>query len=195
MDELEEYEKYKKIESNVWNKLLTQIKPIHVVLIIVIPMIAYGLYASGSINKPFLFGIIIIMGAIIFYLIARPSKEKKLIPEWVIKEMAAEALEKKRRKGNEIPFDAKVRVLLAGRSKYEWDFGNQSSGPVSWHIGFEVIHGGLKKTGIIEMHPYTGEVTGFRYPEMLGFTGNEVVDVKLIPATFIDTGRQDNTQS
>lgn len=169
---------------------IRDLKPWQLIMLIVLPMIAYGFYASGKFDYRILWATCIVELIIIIWLLANKGAGLKLLPEWKIKEIAYNTLVKKRKAGIEIPFDAKVKVNLSGRGKYESDILTGSSGIVSWHVGFQVNHWGLVKTGVIEIHPYTGAITGFRYPLPLGYTGNETRDIKIVPAHYIEENDQ-----
>ncbi|GAH03481.1 unnamed protein product, partial [marine sediment metagenome] len=109
----------------------------------------------------------------------------KLIPEHIIKQIASEALEKKRLKGEEMPFDAKIRVSLIAESIYETDIYTGTSGIIKREVGFELIRKGYKQTGVIGVHPYNGTILGIRW-EKLGYTGKETKDKIIIPVGLVE---------
>jgi len=131
-------------------------------------------------------------GVLILFLTFRGNTEPQLIPEHVIKQIAQDSLEKKRRLGIEIPFDARVRVTLVGEGIYEQDFVSRTSGMIRRDVGFEVIRKGYTKKGVIGVHPYSGVILGLRL-EKFGYTGKESKDRIIIPAGVINNNNNQNS--
>jgi len=179
MADEDDYRIWKKRKDSWWTKISKQVKPIHVIGIAFLIFLGNYWTSTGKIQPQFFFGIIIAFGVLFFFLIKRET-ELKLIPEHIIKEIAKEVLEEKRRKGDEISFDCKVKPTLVGECKYEQDLISGTSGIVSRDVGFEIIKKGYKKKGVLRIHPYNGTVMGIRWMP-LGYTGAETKDIKLVP--------------
>ena len=142
---------------------------------------------TGKIKPGFFYAAIVLAIIIIIFLSKKASSEKELIPEHIIKQICQEALENKKRRGIEIPFDAVVRVMLQGEPKYEQDLTNDTSGMVRRNVGFEVSRKGYRKKGIIGIHPYNGSIMGFEFLST-GYTGRESrIETKIVPVGTFDT--------
>jgi len=185
LDERRDYKDWERKNSSGWSKLSKQIKPIHVVLLPLLILAANFAYSSGKISKTMAIVIVIPFIVLIMFLIYRESSTPKLIPEHIIKQIAQDALERKRIRGIEIPFDSRVRVTLVGEGVYETDMYTGTSGIIRRDVGFEVIKKGLRKTGVIGVHPYNGTILGIRW-ERMGYTGKESKDRILLPVGFIE---------
>lgn len=178
-DPHDEYLNWKNKENSRWSKISKQIKPAWILIFFLVLFLGNSLSSSGRMSRGVFFGVIISFGVLVIFLAFRTSPELKLIPEQIIKQIAQEALERKRKQGIEIPFDCKVRPVLAGQPIYETDFVSGTSGIIKMEVGFEVIRKGYKKKGVIGIHPYNGTVLGFRF-ESLGYTGKETKDRVII---------------
>ena len=180
----EEYLEWEKQKNSRWARISKQIKPIHVLGILI--LIAFGNYwvSLGKIDSNLFWGILIAFGALILFLTFRGSVEPQLIPEHIIKQIAQEALDKKKRLGIEVPFDAKVRVTLVGEGIWEQDFISRTSGLIRRDVGFEMTRKGYIKKGVMGVHPYNGAILGIRW-EKFGYSGKESKDRTIIPAGII----------
>ena len=188
-DSYEEYKNWEKKQNSKWSKISKQVKPIHVIGVLLLFFLGNHWVSTGKIQGGYFWGVMIAFGFLVLFLIYRETNEKKLIPEHIIKQIAYEALKEKRAKGIEIPFDAKVRVTLIGEGIYEQDLASGNSGWIKRDVGFEVIRKGYIKTGVIGVHPYNGTILGIRW-ERLGYTGKESKDRIIIPVkSFEDTDR------
>lgn len=185
LDEKQDYINWDKHKDSRWAKVSKQIKPIHVIGFGF--LIFFGQYftSEGRIKPSFFLGIVITFVVLILFLIYREPTETKLIPEHIIKQIAYESLENKRREGREIPFDAKIRVTLVGEGIWEQDMISRTSGLIRRDVGFEMIRKGYKTKGVIGIHPYSGIILGIRW-EKLGYTGKETKDRTIIPVGVID---------
>jgi len=188
-DSYEDYLKWEKKQNSSWTKFSKQIKPIH---FIVFSLLFFGgnwAVSNGKISNSLFWSIIIGFGFLFLFLIFRETSEQKLIPEHIIKQIAYEALEKKRLRGIEIPFDSKVRITLVGEGIYETDMISKTSGVIRRDVGFEVIRKGYKKTGVIGIHPYNGGILGIRW-ERLGYTGKESKDRVIVGVNIIGSQKE-----
>ena len=110
---------------------------------------------------------------------------KKLLPRHIIIQIAQQELDLMIRVG-QFPFDSKVYVSPSCQTKYENDLITDSSGPVSYAVGFyELVHGSqFKRDFVMFLNPYDGNVTGIN--EMrLGYDGTQTRDVMKIPVGVI----------
>lgn len=130
-----------------------------------------------------LYGILITIILILYF---KPSKEKVLLPEHIVKQIAREIVKRKVMEGHEFSFDSRVEISAACHLKYENDMVTGTSGPVAWEVGFiEHVHNSnYKKEGVIRIHPYEGICTGISfYP--LGYTGRESRDRDIVPVGVV----------
>ena len=188
----DEYLEWERQKNSRWNKVSKQIKPFHVLGVLVIFAIGNSLVTSGKINNTFFWGVAVAFGILFLFLMFRETAEQKLIPEHIIKQIAQNALENKRRQGIEVPFDAKVKVNLVGESIWEQDFISRTSGVIKREVGFEVIRKGYKKKGVIGIHPYNGTILGLRW-EQFGYSGKETKDRTIIPAGVVSNPNNPQT--
>jgi len=179
-DDYGEYKKWEKKKGSLLSKLSKQINAWHVIGICILFVVGQQWTSTGRIPTNVFFGSIIAFAIVLIFLTFRETNEQKLIPEHIIKQIAWEALEKKRQKGIEIPFDAKIRVMLSGEGVYEQDMISRTSGLIKRDVGFEIIRKGYVKTGVMAIHPYNGTVLGIRW-ERLGYTGRESKDRQIVP--------------
>ena len=179
----DEFINWKKKENSGWTKVSKNIKPVHILLSVFGLSLMWYLTSTGKFPKGILIGFIIAIIVVFIFLLAKPP-EKKLLPEHIIKQIAQEALDRKRKEGIEIPFDCEVRVMLAGESIWESDFISGTSGIIRREVGFETIQKGYKKKGVISIHAFEGSIMGLRYPVSLGYTGKETKDRTIIPVNF-----------
>ncbi len=170
---LKEKEKEER-SSNFWSNFQGG----YIILIIIVIFAIISMSNTEKIDSRYYLVIIIGLGIFIAYLIFKPNKEKHLIPEPVIKDMAQAALNKKVREGKEFPFDSKVEVTAVCHLNHEIDLGDGSQGYTAWEIGWvERVHGSnYKKDGVAIFHPYEGLLTGLEY-RPLGYSGRESRDV------------------
>lgn len=183
----EEYLEWEKNKNSRWARVSKQIKASWVLGVLILIAFGNSWVSSGKIDSNLFWGIVVAFGGLIIFLTFRGSVEPQLIPEHIIKQIAQDALEKKKRLGIEIPFDAKVRVTLVGEGIWEQDFISKTSGMIRRDVGFEVIRKGYIKTGVMGVHPYNGTVLGLRL-EKFGYTGKESKDRIIIPAGIISGG-------
>ncbi len=184
-DSYEDFINWEKKKNSKWAKVSKQIKPIHVIGVILLIFLGRYWVSEGKIPGNYLLGISIAFGVLFLFLIYRESNEPKLIPEHIIKQIAYDALEKKKSRGIEIPFDAKVKVTLAGEGIYEQDMVSRTSGLIRRDVGFEIIQKGYRKKGVIGIHPYNGIILGIRW-ELLGYSGKETKDRLIIPVSVLE---------
>lgn len=184
-DEKEDYLNWEKKQNSRWTKISQQVKAVHVLLIVGLIFFAVYMYNTKKLSREAILAIVVPFGILILFLMYRETSTPKLIPEHIIKQIAQDALERKRTIGIEIPFDCKVRVTLVGEGIYETDMYTGTSGIIKRDVGFEVIKHGLRKTGVIGIHPYNGTILGLRWMR-LGYSGTESKDRQIIPVGFIE---------
>ncbi len=184
-DKEDEYLDWEKKQNSKWSKISKQVKPVHVIGGLLLFFLGNYFVSTGKIQSNFFFGTIIACGGLILFLLFRESNEPKLIPEHILKQIAQDALDKKRRQGIEIPFDARVKVILPGEGIYEQDMVSQTSGIIRRDIGFKVMKKAYAKTGVIGIHPYNGTILGIRW-ETFGYTGKESKDRMIIPVKLME---------
>jgi hypothetical protein len=179
-------EEYKKNNDNKLQNLLSNVSVVHLLMLGVVALIVYSVLKNNTDPKInyIIYGV---MGIIILVLYFRPNKEKKLLPDYIVKQIAQEALNKKVREGKEFAFNSKVFVTPYCTLKYENDMTTGTSGPTSWEIGFEELIQGsqYKKAGIIRIHPFEGFVCGIKHLPF-GYTGRETTDkVDIVPVGVV----------
>jgi len=189
-DPYEDYLQWERKQNSRWAKFSKQIKPIHFILFSLLFFGGNWLVSNGKMQNSLFWSIVIGIGVLFLFLMFRETSEQRLIPEHIIKQIAYDALEKKRLRGIEIPFDSKIRITLVGEGIYEQDMISKSSGLVKRDVGFEIIRKGYRKTGVIGVHPYNGNILGIRW-ERLGYTGKESKDRVIIPVGVIDQFKKD----
>ena len=180
----DDYLEWERKENSKWGKISKQIKSIHVIGILLIFSLGNYWVSTGKIQSNLFWGILISFGALFLFLMYREPSEPKLIPEHIIKQIAQNALEQKRRQGIEIPFDAKIRVVLPGEGIWEQDYISRTSGLIRRDVGFEMIRKGYIKKGVIGLHPYNGTILGIRW-EKFGYSGKESKDRVIIPTEIV----------
>jgi len=181
----EEYLDWEKSKNSRWSRVSKQIKPVHVIGILLIIFIGNYFVSTGKIANNLFWGIVIAFSVLFIFLMFRETNEPKLIPEHIIKQIAQEALDKKRLLGIEIPFDSRVRVTLVGEGIWEQDMISGTSGMIKRDVGFEVRRKGYIKKGVIGIHPYNGIILGIRL-EKFGYTGKESKDRIIIPVSVLE---------
>jgi hypothetical protein len=123
---------------------------------------------------------------IILVLLFKPSKEKVLLPEHIVKRIAQEALDRKVRDGKEFGFDSKVEVSPYCHLQWENDMMTGNIRPIAWDIGYieHVNNSQYKKEGVIRIHPFEGTIIGLsEYP--LGYSGRETHDKDIVPVGVV----------
>lgn len=168
--------------DNKWTNFLTRIGPGHIIVFGVIIFIIIAISKNQVTSNKYSILIYSVLVGIILVLMFKPNKEKKLLPEHVVKKIAQEALESKRREGVEIPQDSKVYVQPACHLKWNNDMQTGEYFPTAWEIGFiEKVHGSnYNRDGVISIHPFEGIVTGISW-RPLGYTGLESRDKDIVP--------------
>lgn len=184
-DPYDDYLKWEKQQNSRWARFSKQIKPIHFIAFSLLFFWGNWAVSNNKLSNSFFWSIIIAFSFLFIFLVYRETNETRLIPEHIIKQIAHDTLEKKRIRGIEIPFDSKVRITLVGEGIYETDMVTQTSGIIRRDVGFEIIKKGYKKTGVIGIHPYSGEIMGIRW-EKLGYSGKETRDRLIIPVGVVD---------
>lgn len=178
-------EEYKKNNENRMQNLLSKISIVHLLIFGVILLIAYSVTKNNTDPKInyIIYGVLFVIILVLWF---KPNKEKKLLPDHVVKEIAQEALNKKVREGKEFAFDSKVFVTPYCHLVYENDMASGTSGPIKWEVGFEELVNGsqYKKEGVISIHCYEGFVTGLKFLPF-GYTGRESHDRDIIPVGVV----------
>jgi hypothetical protein len=178
-------EEYKKNKESKIKNLLANVSVVHLLIIGVIILIIVAISKNNTDPKYnyVIYGVLI---AIILVLYFKPSKEKKLLPDYIAKQIAQEALNKKVKENKEFAFDSKVYVTPYCHLVYENDMTTGTSGPIKWEVGFEELKEGsqYKKQGVISIHPYEGFVTGIKMMPF-GFSGRESHDRDIIPVGVV----------
>jgi hypothetical protein len=177
---------YGKNKTDRFANFLSNINIAHIIIIGVIFFIIVAI-SGRAVNSKYLYVVIFILLGIIAVLYFKPSKEKKILPDYIVKKVAQEALNQKVREGEEFSYDSKVVVSPYCKLKYENDMHTGNSGPVAWDVGFiEFVQGSqYKKEGIISLHPYDGFVTGLEF-RPLGYSGRESRDRDIIPVGIVE---------
>lgn len=185
MEENQIAQEYKKNNDNKLQNLLSKISIWHLIAFGVIGLIAYSITKNNTDPKVnyIIYGVLI---AIILVLYFKPNEKKKLLPDYVVKEIAQEALNKKVREGREFAFDSKVFVTPYCHLVWENDMTTGQSGPIKWEVGFEeLVHGSqYKKSGVVSIHCYDGFITGITH-RPFGYTGMESRDRDLVPVGVV----------
>jgi hypothetical protein len=186
-DPYEDYLTWKNRQNTFWSKLSRKVNPSYILFFFLILFFANSMVSNGTLSRGQFFAVLIPCIILLVSLANREPQIDKLIPEQIIKEIAQEALERKRKEGIEIPFDAQVNVTLQGGISYETDYTQDipSSGPTRRDVGFEVVRKSYVKKGVIERHPYTGAVGGIRW-EKMGYSGKETKDKIIVPVKEIE---------
>lgn len=185
----EDYKKYLKQEkgrNSSWSKFIKNVNPIYIMLFVVALFIGHYYNSIGKLPTPVYWGVIIALVVVILLILNRPSSQPELIPEHIIKQIAYDALESKRIRGEEIDPDAKVRVLLVGEVVYKNDVLSSTGEYVKREVGFEVIKKGLKQVGVIGVHPYNGNILGIRWAKT-GYDGTQTKDRVYIPVGLVNS--------
>jgi len=184
-DSYEDYLKWEKNTNSKWAKISKQIKQVHVIGFFLLFFLGQYWVSTGKIPSNYFFGSVFAFVILGLFLIYRETNEPKLIPEHIIKQIAYDALEKKRAKGIEIPFDAKIKINLVGGCIYEQDLISKTSGFIKRDVGFEIIRKGYRKKGVMGVQPYNGTILGIRW-EQLGYSGKGGRDRLIIPVGVVD---------
>lgn len=178
-------EDYKKNNENRFKNLLSKVTVVHLLVIGVIALISYSIIKNSKDPKLnyIIYGIFIVIIIVLWF---KPNKEKKLLPEHIVKEIAQEALNKKVREGKEFPFDSKVFVKPQCHLRYSDDLAEGFSGPVAWDIEFEELVYGTQyiRNGFVSIHCYEGFVTGIFFTPF-GFSPKDSPNVKIIPVGVV----------
>ena len=180
----EEYLDWERNKNNRWSKVSKQIKPFHVIGVLLVIFIGNYFVSTGKIQNNLFWAGIVALGIFFLFLMFRETDEPRLIPEHIIKQIAQEALDKKRLLGIEIPFDSRVRVVLVGEGIWEQDMISGTSGMIRRNVGFEMRRKGNIKKGVIGVHPYNGIILGISW-ERFGYTGKETKDRVIVPVEVI----------
>lgn len=177
---------YTQKKESRWKHFLSNISTGQVIIFGVIIFLVISFSNNKTADPKYnyvLYGVLIVIILVLYF---KPSNQKILLPEHVVKRIAQEALDRKVREGKEFSFDSTVMVNSACHLKYESDMMTGTSGPVAWEIGFieRVNNSQYKKEGVIRIHPYEGIVTGISfYP--LGYTGRESRDREIVPVSVV----------
>lgn len=186
-EERKEYDKWKSDKTSWSRKLASSINAWHLIGFFLLLVGGSWAMASGKIKPSFFYISVILALIIIIFLAYKGPPGKRLIPEHIIKRICQEALDKKKREGIEIPWDAEVKVMLQGEPKWEQDLTNNTSGMTRRNVGFEVSKKGYRKKGIIGCDPFSGEIMGFEFLST-GYTGRESrVETKIVSVGMFET--------
>lgn len=191
MDKSDGYDEWKRKEDGPLKRFSKKINVGQFIAGILFICFGYYLVSTGKLpNGTFWMFAAAIVFIVIFILI-KDGKDKKLIPEQVIKEIAQRALERKRREGIEIPSDYQVKVLPQCKLIYSTNYNFDGiSKPINWDVGFQISKGGFKKIGVIRINPFDGTNLGIRF-ESLGYSGKESESFVVIEAE-VKKGNNEN---
>lgn len=190
-DSFEQYDRWKKKEDGVWSKISRNIKPFWVIGFFVLIFFGNWLVTSGQISFGFFVLLIVGVAISLLFMIFREQPMTKIIPEHILKTMAKELFEIKRREGIEVPFDSTIRINPLVNPVYENDLASGTSGIIKLEVGVEVIiKNRLKKNYLVSFHPYTGEVLGIM-PVTLGLNKNSISkDRVIIPVNVLPENKK-----
>lgn len=177
---------YTQKNENKFKQFISNISTGQVVIFGIIIFLIISFSKNKNSNPEYnyvLYGVLIVIILILYF---KPSKEKILLPEYVVKQIAQEALDRKVREGREFGFDSKVRVSSACHLQWENDMMTGGLRPIAWEIGFiESVHNSqYKKEGVIRIHPFEGVIMGLSF-RPLGYTGLETHDKDIVPVGVI----------
>lgn len=187
-NEHEEYQKWKNKENGKLGKISRKVHPIWIV---VFGLIIFGgnmLVQTKQMSSGAFFSVLIVVTILLAFLFLRESQESKLIPEHIIKQIVYEAMERKRKLGREIPYDATIRVTPLSGASYETDVITGTSGVVKREVGVEIIkRPGLVTKWIVSVHPINGTILDI-IPKPLGLNSKDSLgkDKVIIPVQFLD---------
>ncbi|CAK0756908.1 conserved hypothetical protein [Azospirillaceae bacterium] len=187
-DPHEDLKEWEKKENSWWTKFKKNVKPLWIFLFVASILLGNYLVASNSISKGLFFVVVISVGVLFLFIILKGNpKEKKLLPEHIIKQIVYEAFMRKKKEGIEIPFDAEIKVTLLSGAKYEQDFVSGTSGIVNRQVGVEVWKKSYKKSYTVSVEPYDGTILDI-IPQPLGISSKNalVKDIKIVPAQFLE---------
>jgi hypothetical protein len=131
-------EDYKKNSENRTKNLLARINIVHLLILGVIVLIIFSI-SKNTTDPKYNYVIYAVLIGIILVLYFKPSKEKRLLPDYIAKEIAQEALNKKVRDGIEFPYDSKVYVTPYCHLVWKDSVFDGNGGYVHWDIGFEEL--------------------------------------------------------
>lgn len=178
-------EEYKKNTEHRVTNLLSRVSVWHLVIFGVIGLIVYSMTKNQTDPKYnyIIYGVLIVIIAVLYF---KPTKEKKLLPDYVVKQIAQEALNRKVREGKEFAFDSKVFVKPQCHLRYSDDLAEGFSGPIAWDVEFEeLVHGTqYKRDGFVSLHPFDGVITAIFFTPF-GFNPRESQNVKIIPVGVV----------
>lgn len=187
-DSQDEYLKWKDKENSKWSKISRNVKPLWIFIFFAVLFYANYLVTSNQLSRGVFILFAVAFGVLLIFLMFRETNELKLIPEQIIKRIAYNAMEVKRKEGIEIPSDARIRVTMISGACYEQDVITGTSGIIKREVGVEVIiKNRLKKSYIVGIHPYNGSVLDL-LPQPLGIGNKDALkkDIKIIPVQFLD---------
>jgi len=166
--EYEKWQEQQKKEGKPWSKITKNLNLFHILIFIGIIILALWAVSSGKIDGTLMAGaIVFITLGVLFFLYKKPE-DRKEIPEEIIKGIVQKKLEAK--KGKEgIPFDCTIKVLIQNNSIYKDNWITGESGAIR-DVGFQVIRKGYKRTGVVGVNSFTGNINGIR-DEPLGYSG------------------------
>ena len=178
-------DEYKKNNEKRFQNLLTKINVFHLISVGVIVAILISMSKNSTDPKYNYIGYAVLIGTILV-LYFKPPEGKKLLPDYIVKEIAQEALNRKVRIGKEFSFDSKVIVTPYCHLISENDMTTGKSGYVSWDVGFEELVSGsqYKKTGVISIHPHDGFITGIK-SMTFGYDGTQSHNKDIVPVGVV----------
>lgn len=179
---VKEYEDWENSQNSMWNNLMKNLLPIHVIAFFALIIFGVYLVQSNSINKNYA---LVAIGFVVIVMLfkGQSKREREPIPEGRIKVICN--IEMQRKIGSpEFPTGTIIQVGPYCGMRYEGEWGKPFV-PWKWEVGVKVRYPDSRKEDLLViLHPYDGYITKImRMPA--GYTGQESTDLKvLLPTQF-----------
>lgn len=190
--DLAEYYEWEKKRNSWLTNLAKTFTPIHLIVLVLLIVLGIYLITSKPGNKNYI--IAAIVGIVIIAIISsRRAVQKELIPEHIIKIIAANYMERKIQK--EYPLGTIISPMIYCKLQWMGEWG-QPFQPWKWNVGFKIIKPSRGQEQVrVLMHPYEGFITGI-VKEPAGYTGQDLNDLKvLFPQVKIEEGQSKGAPS
>jgi len=183
-DEYEKFEDWNKSKNSLSTKLISNLQPNQVILIIAMFFVCLILYQRNA--EKFNWLLFVAGGGLVLYIFSLMKKESdtRLIPRRIAQQWAFNDLKKDVGK-NKCFKEGTTIVPIVNFSDQSYDDGESGMKVFKYHFGFRIKQPGKsEKDYVYRMNPKTGESKGVE-ELMMPFTSKDIKDIKIVEPAFI----------
>jgi hypothetical protein len=179
--DVEQYIEWEKSQNSMLTNFVKQVSPAHIIGLFALVIMGIYLITTKVANQKWILGAIALVVVVMLFR-REKAKEKKPIPENVIKIITQRLMDRKI--GIEYQNGTKIELNGYCKLRYQGEWGGFYM-PWKWEVGVTITEtNGLRRTVLVILEPYEGFITGI-VEKPAGYKGDESTDIKVIIPTQV----------